>query len=160
MRDADGFSVIAARFGPIACPLPSPTFVGHCAATARIGKSVVAISSHNPLRDQADLAVADPGLSDRAALGAAVDVVRRHPERAVELEALVRERGWSDAAKVAAFDAQSRALRLPVWESPPCVARVRGKDRAARLLRRMLRRGISRWHPNPLAAIEQAGPAR
>jgi hypothetical protein len=37
------------------------------------------------------------------------------------------------------------------------VARVRGGSRASRLLRRMLRRGISRYHPSPLRAIEEAG---
>jgi hypothetical protein len=98
---------------------------------------------------------------DLAALAEAVDVVWQHPERRRELRSLIRQRGWQPAAEIAAFDAQCRALNLPPWEAPPCVARVRGKDRAARLLRRMLRRGISRYHPSPLRAIAEAGaPAR
>jgi hypothetical protein len=70
--------------------------------------------------------------------------------------ALVRERGWKVASAVAAYDAQMWALRLTPWEKPPCVASSRGKGRAAVLLRRMLRRGISRWHPRPLEAIAEA----
>ena len=70
------------------------------------------------------------------------------------------ERGWQGAAAVAAYDCQSRSLNLPPWEAPPCVASVRGNSRAARLLRRMLKRGISRWHPRPLEAIAAAGPVK
>ena len=116
-------------------------------------------TSHNPLRDQADLAAADPCLSDTAALEAAVELVRRHPERGPELEALMRERGWSEAARVAVIDCQSRAMRLPPWREKevPCLVSSRGKSRASRLLRRMLRRNISRWDPDPLGAIAQAG---
>jgi hypothetical protein len=103
--------------------------------------------------------VANPRLSDRAALDAAVELVRRHPERGPELEALVRERGWEEAARIAALDCQSRALRLPPWREKeiPCMASPRGKSRASRLLRRMLRRNISRWDPDPLRAIAEAG---
>ena len=61
----------------------------------------------------------------------------------------MRERGWEAASKVCAYDCQARAMRLRWWEQPPCVASTRGKDRAAKLLRRMLRRGISRWHQHP-----------
>jgi hypothetical protein len=97
-----------------------------------------------------DLAVISPHLSDSAALDAAVAIVLRHPERRREFQDLVRERGWDAAAMVAAYDCQARSMRLRWWELPPCVAGTRGKDRAARLRRRMARRNISRYHPNPL----------
>jgi hypothetical protein len=64
------------------------------------------------------------------------------------------------AAAVAAYDCQARSLDLAPWEAPPCAAGIRGKGRAARLLRRMLKRGISRWHPRPLEAIAAAGPVK
>jgi hypothetical protein len=96
--------------------------------------------------------------ADRAALKAAIAVVRKHRERARELAELERQVGWLEAAKVAVFDCQSRALRLPPWEEVPCRASIRGKGRAARLLRRMLRRGVSRWQPDPSRAIAEAGP--
>jgi hypothetical protein len=89
-----------------------------------------------------DLAVISPHLSDSAALDAAVAIVLRHPERRREFQDLVRERGWDAAAMVAAYDCQARSMRLRWWELPPCVAGTRGKDRAARLRRRMARRNI------------------
>jgi hypothetical protein len=112
------------------------------------------------LQTRRDLAVTDAHLSDRDALEAAIDIVRKHPERWREFQALVLDRGWHEAAMVAVYDCQTRSMRLRWWELPPCVAGTRGSDRAARLLRRMLRRGISRWHPRPLEAIPEAGPAR
>jgi hypothetical protein len=115
------------------------------------------ISSRNLLRTLSDVAVIAPHLSDRDALYAAIDIVRRHPERWREFQGLVLSRGWLGAALVCVFDCQWRSLRLRWGEQPPCVASTRGKGRAARLLRRMLKRGISRYHPNPLAAIEEAG---
>jgi hypothetical protein len=101
--------------------------------------------------------VIDPHVSDRDALDAAVNVVRRHPERWREFQALVLERGWQAAALVCVFDCQTRSMRLRWWEEPPCCAPWRGKSRGARLLRRMARRGVSRYHPSPLAAIAAAG---
>ena len=104
----------------------------------------------------------NPHLSDKDALEAAIDIVRQHPERWQELQALVCERGWNAAALVAVCDCQVRAMRLPPWreEEVPCTASPRGRSRAGRLLRRMLKRGISRYHPNPLEAIAAAGAAR
>ena len=87
-------------------------------------------------------------------------MVREHPKRNRELAEVMVERGWQGAAAVAAYDCQSRSLNLPPWEAPLCVASVRGNSRAARLLRRMLKRGISRWHPRPLEAIAAAGPVK
>jgi hypothetical protein len=113
-------------------------------------------TASNPLPIGSNLAVIDPHLGDRDALDAAIELVRKHNGRWREFQALVLERGWEAAAMIASYDAQTRALRLPPWEAPPCVASVRGKDRAARLLRRMLRRGVSRWHPRPLEAIAEA----
>jgi hypothetical protein len=109
------------------------------------------------MKTSANPAVIDAHLSDRDCLDLATTL--RHPQRRIEFQNLVRERGWDEAAMVAAYDCQARSMRLRWWEQPPCVASVRGKDRAARLLRRMARRGISRYHPNPLAAIAAAGAA-
>lgn len=101
----------------------------------------------------------DAHLSDRDALEAAIDIVRKHRERWQEFLDLVRERGWNAAALVAVCDCQVRAMRLPPWreEEIPCMASRRGKGRASKLLRRMARRGISRYHPSPLEALEAAG---
>jgi hypothetical protein len=62
-----------------------------------------------------------------------------------------------------AYSAQAQNLGLKPWEEPPCVmdtrVPVRGTESEARmmkLLRLMLSRGISRWHPDPLAALAEA----
>jgi hypothetical protein len=56
---------------------------------------------------------------------------------------------------------QCRALNLKPWETPPCHVNdpdnpVREERKAARLQQRMLRAGVSKWHPDPLAAIAEA----
>jgi hypothetical protein len=66
---------------------------------------------------------------------------------------------------------QTLKLNLRPWECwPPCAVAVgetdapglehRGISKSAALLRKMLSLGISRWHPDPLKAIEQAGRER
>ena len=77
----------------------------------------------------------------------------RSTVRAGELADLIRQRGWQWAAMVAAYDCQCRALRAKPWEEPPCGAQPTDRNQAGRLLRRMLARGVSRYHPDPLAAI-------
>jgi hypothetical protein len=73
---------------------------------------------------------------------------------------MIAERSWQEAAEFAAFVCQSHALNLKPWQVPPCVVedlnepRV-GEEEAAKLLRRMLRAKISRWHPDPLQALEE-----
>ena len=58
--------------------------------------------------------------------------------------------GWWYAAHFCASICQSQALGLTPWQSPPCDAE--GED-AARLLKRMLNYGISKYEPDPIAAI-------
>jgi hypothetical protein len=101
------------------------------------------------MKTSANPAVIDAHLSDRDCLDLATTIVLRHPQRRIEFQNLVRERGWDEAAMVAAYDCQARSMRLRWWEQPPCVASVRGKDRAARLLRRMARRGDQPLPPEP-----------
>jgi hypothetical protein len=67
--------------------------------------------------------------------------------------------GHAESEKTQKFVCQFRALRLKPWQTPPCVVadesepRV-GEEEAAKLLRRMLRASVSRWRPDPLAALE------
>lgn len=79
--------------------------------------------------------------------------------RARQLDEMVKERGWQEAAEFAAYDCQFDSMQLRPWQDPPCLVadpnepRV-GEEMAARILRRMLKAGISRWHPDPMAALE------
>jgi hypothetical protein len=110
------------------------------------------------MKTSATPAVIDAHLSDRDCLDLATTIVLRHPQRRIEFQNLVRERGWDEAAMVAAYDCQARSMRLRWWEQPrawPASAAKIGPPGCCR----MARRGISRYHPNPLAAIAAAGAA-
>jgi hypothetical protein len=106
--------------------------------------------------------------TDRAALGLAIEVTRNEsPARRQQFDDFLSSRRWIDVATFAAGCAQSRALRLPPWQPPPCgIGNIEaalnvsdeqsGYRAAALLLQRMERCGVSRWHPDPLAAIAEA----
>jgi hypothetical protein len=98
--------------------------------------------------------------TDRIALERAIGIVFRHPERGRQLAELITERGWLEAAQIAAIDCQARHLDLAPFERTPGEAELHDKDAAGCLLRRMLARGISRWDPSPCEAIAEAGGKR
>jgi hypothetical protein len=98
---------------------------------------------------------------DRAALKLAVEQARAEDAgRDEQIRRMLRDDGWEEAATFAAYHCQIHALHLKPWEEPPCAADEGGPDErdkeAQRLLRQMLALGVSRWHPDPLAAIEAA----
>ena len=96
--------------------------------------------------------------TDRAALTLALEQARRDRGRAEQLDDMLTERSWIEVATFAASCCQIASLCLKPWETPPCHVEVDGTEpesRAAReLLREMLARGVSRWHPDPVRAIE------
>jgi len=78
---------------------------------------------------------------------------------------------WIEVATFCASCAQSRSLRLPPWQPAPCnvgnievaladTDEVSGYRAAALLCQRMQRCGVSRWHPDPVAACEAAEAKR
>ena len=96
---------------------------------------------------------------DRAALMQALEMCRAEsPGRAKQINAKLRDDGWQSTAEFAAAHCQCEALNLEPWQMPPC----RGDSEhhpdpaAKKLLEQMLAAGVSRWHPDPLAAIEEA----
>jgi len=54
----------------------------------------------------------------------------------------------------ASYCQQCRALHLKPWQDPPMYGDLGDDPQAARLLRRMLRAGISRYAPDPLAVLK------
>jgi hypothetical protein len=53
---------------------------------------------------------------------------------------------------------QTDNLHLKPWQSPPCHVIDEhepqvGEEMGAKLLRKMLWAGISRWHPDPMSAL-------
>ena len=105
---------------------------------------------------------------DHDALVLAVETTRReNAARRQQIDDFLSSREWFDVATFCASCAQSRALHLPPWQPAPCDIgnmaaalddpdEQRGYRAAARLRQRMERCGVSRWHPNPLAACEAA----
>ena len=99
---------------------------------------------------------------DREAMAACIDAVNAGDDAASikQVADKLAEAGFEDAGRFAASCAQSKSLRLKPWQEPPCAADEddpNERDKAAqKLLREMLAAGVSRYHPDPLAAIEAA----
>ena len=99
---------------------------------------------------------------DKDALKRAMQVAGAEPDRAEQLAGkLTSGESWTEVAEFAAYCAQGRALRLRPGDSAPCAMAEAGddpRDAAGRaLLRRMLLAGVSRFEPDPLAALAEAG---
>ena len=104
---------------------------------------------------------ADLAAVDREALERAMEITKRDPLRAEQLEGkLLQGDPWTEVAEFASYSCQIHTLSLKPWQSPPCVADEDDPDerdkKAQHLLRKMLAAGISRFEPNPLAALERA----
>jgi len=111
--------------------------------------------------------------ADRDALWRALTIARAESdEERAHLDHIEGRSGWQEAAESAVYHLQCRALRLRPWEPPPSWIRdleadlaagddgVSGRYRAARLTQRLLAAGLSRFEPDPLAALAQAEDAR
>jgi hypothetical protein len=82
-------------------------------------------------------------------------------KREQQIKAMAAARRWQRVGAFASFVRQCNAVDLRPHEEAPCHVNdpahpAKGEEAAARLLRRMLRAGVSKWHPDPLAAIAEA----
>jgi hypothetical protein len=123
----------------------------------------------SPTRDERGEALTE---TDRQALTLAIETARKlSPADRQQIDEKLESEPWFTVAVFAAHSCQETALRLQPWQCwPPCAVEVddddapglehRGIRSSAALLRHMLALGISRWHPDPLAAIEAAEAAR
>jgi len=100
---------------------------------------------------------------DRDALELAMKLIRKNPGRAEQIDFKLRDEPWRKVAMFAAHVLQFEALHLLPWhETPAFVDEDNPPERdreAAKLCRRMLALGISRFHPDPLRALEAAEAA-
>ena len=106
--------------------------------------------------------------TDLDALKLAVETARKRDRaKRQQIESMLASRPWHDVAAFAAYSCQVDALQLKPWEWPPIwvndieTALSEPDDgkriRSAALLRqRMQRCGVSKWHPDPVAACEAA----
>jgi hypothetical protein len=90
-------------------------------------------------------------------------LLEREPDRAEQLESM-QDRSWFEMASFASYCVQGDALHLRSWQEPPTVVDEDDPDerdkQAQALLKRMLAARISRYHPDPLAALAEAKRAR
>jgi hypothetical protein len=106
---------------------------------------------------------------DRAALELAMKLIRTEsPGRAEQIDSMLEDRPWQEVAEFAVYCLQIKSLRLKPSEHPPLHADEDGDEElnqragpeGVALLKRMLACGVSRWHPDPIAACEAAEKAR
>jgi hypothetical protein len=118
--------------------------------------------------------------ADLSALGRAIPIARQKDEQTRrQIDRSLAEDGFWEAATTAAYVCQNKSLVLKPWEIPPVwirnnideldalikEPRTRPNDqdgylRAALLVRHLHKLGLSRFEPNPLAAIEKAEKAK
>jgi len=99
---------------------------------------------------------------DRAALELALQqtLAEKDQGRVEQVRSMLKGRARLEVMKFCSFHRQIAALGLRPWDAPPCCGDLDngngGDDQALRLLRRMQKAGVSRWHPSPLEAVEAA----
>jgi hypothetical protein len=106
---------------------------------------------------------------DREAMDRAIEMGRsRCKADRDQLDEMLREKPWREVGEFAAYSAQCHSLRLKPWQTPPTeigdpdlvLAHTRDDHRgyrsAARLLKRLLDARLSRFEPDPLAALANA----
>jgi hypothetical protein len=99
---------------------------------------------------------------DREALERVLKMARAESEAERErFDREVAKYGWQHAAETAAYHCQDKALKLRPWQPPPCWCRdpgnggIGGRYAAALLTQRLLAAGLSRFEPDPIAALER-----
>jgi hypothetical protein len=113
---------------------------------------------------------------DRDALERAIQLCRSEsPRRAQQIDAqFSRGQSWAEIAKTCAFRLQLDALRCTPWQFPVChydaddlewASREphdnpSGHRAAVELLQRLLAAGLSKYEPDPIAALERAEAKR
>src|SRR6516162_10848102 len=105
---------------------------------------------------------------DREALERCLKIARADPEERETIDRIMREDGWYRAADFACYHCQMSLVRPRLWQPLPMDIQdiegtlAKGDDglggsyRAALLLRRMLRAGLSRYEPDPVRALDAA----
>lgn len=112
---------------------------------------------------------------DQEALQRAVELL--HAAGGVEstqMQYILRDDGWQEAAEFAVYHFQQKNLRLRPWQPPPSwinpkdveVILAKGDDgalghyRAASLVKRLLEAKLSQFEPNPQRALAEAKAKR
>ena len=101
--------------------------------------------------------------TDRAALELALQetLSEKDQSRVDQVRSMLERRTRLEVSQFCSFHRQIAALALKPWELPPCLGDYDGApggrdEQAWRLLKRMRKAGVSRWHPSPLEALQKA----
>src|SRR6516165_2927170 len=101
--------------------------------------------------------------TDRAALDLALQqtLAEKDQSRVDQVRSMLERRTRLEVSQFCSFHRQIAALALKPWELPPCLGDYDGApggrdEQAWALLKRMRKAGLSRWDPDPLAAVEAA----
>lgn len=109
---------------------------------------------------------------DQQALALAIEIMREESQECRwQIDAKLASEPWEEVGEFAAYHCQTRSLNLKPWQIPPCwissveAALSAPEDAslirsAARLLQRMERCGVSKYHPDPArecARVEAEG---
>jgi len=112
---------------------------------------------------------------DRAALERAIELKRdRSPADRREIDERLKTRPWFEVAVDAVYCCQRSLIAPRLWQKQPhdievdeietIIARgpdgLGGEYQAAKLLRRMLKAGLSKFEPQPLQALAEAKARR
>ena len=99
-----------------------------------------------------------------AALKLAMQKACKDKSRKQQLESMLEDRSWHEVAEFAADCCQHKNLQLKPWEVGSLDVdedeqlsneSFDARKQAQRLLRRMLKAGVSRYHPDPMAALDR-----
>jgi hypothetical protein len=95
---------------------------------------------------------------DKNALERAMKIIAAgSKDRADQISSMLADRPWAEVAHFASYCVQGDALSLAPWETPPCDADITSSDPAAmQLLQRLLDAGLSKYEPDPVAALDLA----
>jgi hypothetical protein len=83
-------------------------------------------------------------------------------DRADQLTSMLQERPWAEVAEFASYHCQMKTLRLPPWEAPPCHGywlqgdEIKRDPEGGDLCDRLLDAGLSKYEPDPKAALAKA----
>jgi hypothetical protein len=99
--------------------------------------------------------------NDRAALQLCIDQALAEPDkdRVEQVQWMLVKREWEEVARFCSYRRQFDALNLLPWQNTPSEVDDPDEDMATpqhQMARRMLALGISRYHPDPVGAIQAA----
>ena len=94
---------------------------------------------------------------DKEALTRAIELSKAEPERAEQIESMLKDHSWEEVAQCAAHHQRCKNLRLKPSEIPPCHGAINlavpGTDADESFLAANRQSGLSQWEPDPEAAL-------